>query len=66
MLMTRTSKKMLTKRGKSGHPCLIPDLRGEMLHYLPLNRFGLPVFIDAFCQVEVVSFSSWLAENFFF
>ena len=27
--MTRTSKTMLNKSGKSGHPCLVPDLRGN-------------------------------------
>ena len=27
--MARTSKTVLNESGKSGHPCLIPDLRGN-------------------------------------
>ena len=29
--VTRTSSKMLNKRGKSRHPCLVPDLSGKAL-----------------------------------
>jgi len=33
--VTRTSKTMLNKSGGSGHPCLVPDLRGKLsaFHY---------------------------------
>ena len=29
--MARASKTMLSKSGKSGHPCLVPDLSGNAL-----------------------------------
>ena len=28
---------MLTRSGKSGHPCLIPDVRGKVFNSSPLN-----------------------------
>ena len=37
LAMTRTSKTMLNKSGQSGHPCLIPDLRGNAFSFSPLS-----------------------------
>ena len=31
--MTRTSKTMLNKSDESGHPCLVPDLRGNVFSF---------------------------------
>ena len=33
----KTSKTMLTSSGESGHPCLVPDLRGNAFNFLPLR-----------------------------
>ena len=35
--MARASKTMLSKSGGSGHPCLVPDLRGNAFSFPPLS-----------------------------
>ena len=35
--VTRASKTMLTNSRESGHPCLIPDLRGNAFSFSPLR-----------------------------
>ena len=40
--MARTSKTMLNNSGESGHPCLVPDLRGNAFSFSPL-RMMFPV-----------------------
>ena len=37
MAMTRTSKTVLNRSGESGHPCLVPDLRGNAFRFSPLS-----------------------------
>ena len=43
--MTRTSTTMLNNSGKSGHPCLVPDLRGNAFIFSPLSMM-LTVFLS--------------------
>ena len=33
----KTSNSMLNNSGESGHPCLVPDLRGKALSFFPLR-----------------------------
>ena len=42
--VARSSKTMLNKSGKSGYPCLVPDLRGNAFSFSPLRmRFAVGV-----------------------
>ena len=35
--MAKTSKTMLNSSGERGHPCLIPDFRGNAFNFSPLR-----------------------------
>ena len=37
ILMAKTSKTMLNSSGESGHPCLVPDFRGNAFNFSPLR-----------------------------
>ena len=35
--MARVSQTMLNSSGESGHPCLVPDFRGNIFNFSPLR-----------------------------
>ena len=54
--MGKTSKTMLNSSGESGHPCLVPDFRGNAYNFSPL-RVMLAVGLSyiAFIMLRYVS-----------
>ena len=51
--MAKTSKTMLNKSGKSGHTCLVPDLRGNAFSFSPLRMmFAVGLSYMAFIMLR--------------
>ena len=38
IVVARTSKSMLNSCNESGHPCLVPEFRGNAFNFLPLKK----------------------------
>ena len=64
--MTRTSKTVLNKSGKSGHSCLLPDLRGNAFSF---SLFSIMLAVGFFIYgpycFEVCSFCAHFLESFY-
>ena len=57
--MAKTSKTMLNSSGESGHPCLVPDFRGNAFNFSPLRimfAVGLSYMAFTFQFVHVVNY----------
>ena len=51
--IARTSRTMLNNSGESGHPCLIPDLRGNVFSFSPLRiMFTVGLLYMAFTMLR--------------
>ena len=49
----RTSRTVLNNSGESGHPCLVPDLRGKAVSILPLRvRLAVGLSYMAFTMLR--------------
>ena len=63
IVVPRTSKTMLNSSGECGHPCLVPDLKGEAFSFSPLSMMlscGLITY-----YVELYSLYAYFLESFF-
>ena len=51
--MARTSNTMLNNSGESGHPCLVPDVRGNAFSFAPLRMmFAVGLLYMAFIMLR--------------
>ena len=66
-VMSRTSKIILNNNnGESGHPCLVPELRGHVSIFTIENGVCCLFIIYDLHYVEVVSFYAHFLEGFVF
>ena len=53
--VAKTSKTMLNTRGENGHPCLVPDFRGNAFNFSPLRiMFAVSLTYIAFIMLRYV------------
>ena len=53
--VARTSKIILNSSGENGHPCFVPDFRGNVFSFSPLRMFAVGLSYMAFIQFSSVS-----------
>ena len=63
--VAKTSKTMLNSSGEGGHPCLVPDFRGNAFNFSPLRiMFAVGLSHMAFILL-VCSFYACFLESFY-
>uniref|UniRef100_A0A8C9B2L2 Uncharacterized protein n=1 Tax=Phocoena sinus TaxID=42100 RepID=A0A8C9B2L2_PHOSS len=64
--VARTSKTMLNNSAESGHPCLVPDLRGNAFYFSPLRMmFAVGLLYMAFIMLRYLPCMSTFWRVFF-
>ena len=54
--VAQTSKTMLNSSGESGHPCLVPDFRGNEFNFSPLRTmFAVGLSYTVLIMLRVLS-----------
>ena len=67
--MAKTSRTVLNSIGESGHPCLVPDFRGNAFNFSPLRiMFAEGLSYTAFIMLRYVPSipAFWRGVFFFF
>ena len=52
--VAKISKIVLNSSGESGHPCLVPDFRGNAFSFSPLRMFAVGLSYIAFIMLRYV------------
>ena len=64
--VAKTSKTMLNNSGESGHPCLIPDFKGNVFNFSPLRiMFAVGLSYMAFIMLRYVPSMFCFLEGFY-
>ena len=64
--MARTSKTMLNSSSESGHPCLVPDFKGNAFNFFAIvDKVCCGFVVYGFSYVEVCSFYACFLESFY-
>ena len=65
--VTKTPKTMLNISGESGHPCLVPDFRGNGFHFSPLRiMFAVGLSYIAFIMLSYIPSIPAFWRKFFY
>ena len=57
IVVAKTSKTMLNSSGENGHPCLVPDFKGNAFNISPLRiMFAVGLSYMAFIMLRYVPF----------
>ena len=52
--VAKTSKTMLNSSAESGHPCLVPDFKGNVINFSPLKMFVVGLSYISFIMLRYV------------